>query len=968
MNRQDNPISFISERLNQSESLSHTENPINESSDQDITQFSTLSSLPISQIHESSLLNQTFEKKENINPSLHSLQCEIQLWQDAYKSAQENHSNKIKQLIRDQKNREDEIRKELKLKWDLKFEEINKDIHFVENELRWMIQSMIGRIKKYDSISYPNSINILETDTNDRHNQDELHSELLSLSDVLKDLVHGLETRPRSSSSSPIAHIINDFLNHFQSVLRNIQHQYDRTTSSNQKMIDLNQKYEITIKKLEQEMRQLTQQSETDRNEMLILQQEKAKIDLNFAKEKQSVINYQNELESLKKKLQDIIEKNKKSDTELKNDNKTLLQKKQDLEIEVQNLKLQLNNKTNSLESANSKIQELYASLSSVKTTSEDFRESNENLNRELVRLKPFEPKYEETSRNLNDEKEKRIACEKMIEELNLEIKKINSNRTQTISALEKELSEFKRTSNEIQQQLDHARKTLNQTENTLQTELLNVERNYRTETKELKEKIQKLEQEKEEIKTNSEKLINSEYQKNISRLVGVISAYNKNIKMNEDPVSQISSIFDQYEKRILDIQDKSFALEAGFKSQTLSYENNISELQYQIRSKQEQMNNLKYDIEQAVAKMEERVSNDAKIRGEERQRYKTVITVLQRQLENAGLQSNISKVEDIKSKKNNLTKYKKLITKLQNEKEILEVEKQKYQKSLTVHTQKNQELQQKLEETEAHLNEILNQKSELETEILRLKEIEIATEEQLSHFVESMQDSTIIKSQIEISQDKVTNYNSQNNKEDSNASQIIEVQLTELQEKNSELEKKYKHIKDKYIRQSLRQNELQNYILNLHRSGRISIDSRIDKSPLTPSTIQISPYQTGNKTNRSPSTVSTSPGYDTQIQESNYEVESIELSRAQFDTKKLKKSPNKQISSPSWTNLKKSLSQSNMSSISQSSKVSQSILSSNKPGHVKKLASQTPQNSLKTNIDSHQKKRSSTATRSRIR
>src|SRR5690606_29182958 len=95
---------------------------LDESQD-DSSHFSTLSSVQTSNINQSTILNRTGENKGDPHASFHSLQCEIQLWQEAYQTAQETHATRIKQLLSEQKEREDEIRKEMKMKWDVKFEE-----------------------------------------------------------------------------------------------------------------------------------------------------------------------------------------------------------------------------------------------------------------------------------------------------------------------------------------------------------------------------------------------------------------------------------------------------------------------------------------------------------------------------------------------------------------------------------------------------------------------------------------------------------------------------------------------------------------------------------------------------------------------------------------------------------------------------------------------------------------------------
>eukprot|EP00818_Percolomonas_sp_WS_P000278 CAMPEP_0117438156 /NCGR_PEP_ID=MMETSP0759-20121206/1907_1 /TAXON_ID=63605 /ORGANISM="Percolomonas cosmopolitus, Strain WS" /LENGTH=1016 /DNA_ID=CAMNT_0005229837 /DNA_START=181 /DNA_END=3227 /DNA_ORIENTATION=- len=845
------------------------------------SEFSTLSSIPDSHLHQSSSMNYTGQEQQarkgaeepvrngrlqfspqrgstgtsgspnaqqhspqakkhdssvdlapknttSTNPSLHSLQCEIQLWQDAYQTAQEGHATRIKQLIQEQKGRESGMRQEIQEKWERRFDEVRRDTEVIEKEMRWMVNVMLGRMASRGDDNITDDT--IPTQENSSQQQkltsSSSHSFSESLNVILKELIHGLDTHhvTKATISSTTSHLMNDFKSRFHALLRNIQQQYEQLHVQNDRLSEVGSHQQRSGKRQEAQIEELNDSLEKTQHKLLTMQQEKAQLDLQLAQHRQQIEHLKSDNERLDSEMRQHFADSSSSTTELQKRVRQLERERDEFQSDVQDLELQLTNKTKNMDNTEQKLNDTFEKLKNEQLTNTELRDTIYNLESEIRKLQAIEDRFKDVQHQLQEESEERSTSQQTIHELHQEIDDLRAKYTQTERKLQTENDEYKRQCYEAQQLLEALRSDSKKLHSQHEEQLLHLEATYEKKISLLEKQLQNTRGDMQELQEKTTQQIASEYQGVISRLTGIISTHNQQIiKENGDPITQVASIFDNYENRIAEIQEKSFVMEASFKSRELKYEHKISELEFKVREKQAQMDDLKHDIEAAIEKMETKISNDAKIRGDERQRYKTVISVLQQQIENSGLPKSSAVAALTSPKKNSKDsngtmekmrlKYKRTVAKLQKEKQALELSADKLEnaqqsakKRIALLQEQNGQLKQQLQKAHERCDSLDQQ-------------MRININKDAQDIEELIQQNSVLRQEVdELKEKEVCGAPTSDALQDYSGNQQLRTQLHELS-------KKYKHIKDKYIRQSLRQNELQNYILNLHRTGRVSLD-----------------------------------------------------------------------------------------------------------------------------------------------
>ncbi len=229
--------------------------------------------------------------------------------------------------------------------------------------------------------------------------------------------------------------------------------------------------------------------------------------------------------------------------------------------------------------------------------------------------------------------------------------------------------------------------------------------------------------------------------------------------------------------------------------------------LHAKIRDNETLYTTLKQDLGKVVRELETKMNNDAKAREEERQNYIQTIERLQEQSKRPDM---FARQLEERTMENAALKnaYMQKISVLNSEVTSLKSQNEKLREKMISHASNRYVKDFHLL---IFLRELLDRNKNLEDTVQRLVE----ERNELKYELESIARAS--KSVIELNTPDEDRRDLNRSAREDRSFEEIRMLKSELDHSQSDLQlltKKYKNIKDKYFRQSLRQNELQNYLV----------------------------------------------------------------------------------------------------------------------------------------------------------
>jgi hypothetical protein len=612
------------------------------------------------------------------------------------------------------------------------------------------------------------------------------------------------------------------------------------------------------------------------------IQQERFQHDVEQYKDTVKALTHQlrladDERIQLEKKIDELESENESDIQQLKNDNQ-----KMQIELDNANkiksdLSDQLARERKRNVDMDEYIRQLQSSLQNRTKDAEDFAETHNTNTTQLLSLE--EKLNEEKSQN---EKLNTLVNKLRLEaitEKEQHTKQLESLRTR-LHEERKDKEKYEEEYSQLKQQTLIEQNSTHIGLETLVQQLQSELSRCNTSQRSLEEKLQHAQMIQDESKRVID-LQDRQLDSQKDQLIQLLELLNRNKDLDLD-IPEDSSIFELLVQKIVAANEELDIINERLRESDIDSRSLIQECRTQINSLNKQIKDneivyqgLKHELETVVSNLEEQLKSDNSIREQEREQYKQTVLKLQTQLQNSVLLENDYKESYDDQMKNFSQRQKesevqkdRLIQ--QNNKDKLEL--QQKIRTLSENLNQYQDRNSTLEETSQRdaikieelsleitkLQAIIEQKSSENTilrenfnqEIKRVVSNLKLQNDSLKKQVELVETkhnndhnhSEVLKKTVFTLQHQLDTSTQMNRQLDEAVKKIIEERnalryeidhlltemkqtkmsnIDELESAKQQLErlsKKYKSVKEKYFKQSVRQNELQNYLLKVKR------------------------------------------------------------------------------------------------------------------------------------------------------
>lgn len=507
--------------------------------------------------------------------------------------------------------------------------EAEKDIQMLADAMyEHDISSVLTKLKHHDGNSDTN----LRISTTGNIGREETEETIRGFSDAMRELKKSLhhllykvvdEKRDSDKDRNNKIKTLEREKQDLQQQLRNIRSKHDNDYDQNQQELEDRDK---RISKMKDDVLGLQQT-------VLELKEQMSKAEAIRFQQEQNVHEEQEKRIHAEKLLTEMQDEMNTLELQL-NETKLELRKEQERAYELMSIDEQrtLQSEVDKLRALNNKTQQELANI--VTRSKQDLENERDNSRRKIDNLRL----------DFQKQREEKMRYELQVKELKERISREHEKNVKTQEAGEEQLIELKSEITSLRTEMEAERQSLRSqlwsSEKSCQEKIQGLRDVITQDEKMIKlqrQKIEVLEQQQNDlIEEQKEEImrLQQESSRAMNNIRDMISKYGGTITMDKtDTVhSLIQKLSDSLSKKLEESRMMSSNLDKLIREK-LTLEAHVQSLNGRVREKENMINSLKHDLENAIIKMEKQLKNDVKTRDEERQALKKTISVLQEKL-----------------------------------------------------------------------------------------------------------------------------------------------------------------------------------------------------------------------------------------------------------------------------------------------------------------------------------------------